>query len=289
MVAAHRRTRRRSPSWPSCAGAAWVVPDGGERGRLARRRRRHRARARALHRRRRPRPRRPQSSSTPARCCTDLDGTSLADADEPRRAHVGQPPRRLDGAAHRHLPDRRRGQPPAARRAAARSSCCAATSGTARWSTCSPTRSPGTTRARRPCSTGCSTSLLVAALRAWFARPDGAARRPGTGAQRDPVVGPALRLLHDDPARPWTVALAGRRSACRGPALARRFTELVGEPPMAFLTGWRLRSPPTCCVDPDATVAGSPARSATAARSRSARRSSATTASAPASTGPPAA
>src|SRR5699024_7832110 len=59
-------------------------------------------------------------------------------------------------------------------------------------------------------------------------------------ASADPVVGPALRLLHHEPARPWTVAgLAAETGASRA-ALARRFTELVGEPPMAFLAGWRL-------------------------------------------------
>ncbi|MFF5261243.1 cupin domain-containing protein [Actinomadura viridis] len=81
--------------------------------------------------------------------------------------------------------------------------------------------------------------LLIGVLRAWFARPEG--RAPGWyRAHGDPVVGPALRLLHDDPAHPWTVAaLAGRAGVSRA-ALALRFTRLVGEPPMAYLTGLRL-------------------------------------------------
>ena len=59
--------------------------------------------------------------------------------------------------------------------------------------------------------------LLIAALRAWLARPEAAA--PGWyRADADPVVGRALRLIHHEPARPWTVAeLAGR-----GRRLARR-------------------------------------------------------------------
>jgi hypothetical protein len=47
--------------------------------------------------------------------------------------------------------------------------------------------------------------LLIAVLRAWFARPD--AETPGWyRAYSDPVVGKALRLIHNDPAHPWTVA-----------------------------------------------------------------------------------
>jgi len=81
--------------------------------------------------------------------------------------------------------------------------------------------------------------LLIAVLRAWFARPDATA--PGWyAASADPVVGPALRLLHHEPARPWTVAALAAETGVSRAALARRFTELVGEPPMAFLAGWRL-------------------------------------------------
>ncbi|MBB6549864.1 AraC family transcriptional regulator [Nonomuraea rubra] len=80
---------------------------------------------------------------------------------------------------------------------------------------------------------------LIATLRAWFARPE--ARAPGWyRAQSDPLIGPALRLIHDDPARPWTVGgLAAKVGASRA-AFARRFATLVGEPPMAYLTGWRI-------------------------------------------------
>jgi AraC-like DNA-binding protein len=80
---------------------------------------------------------------------------------------------------------------------------------------------------------------LITTLRAWFARPE--SRAPGWyRAQSDPVVGLALRLLHEDPAHPWTVVeLAGRTGVSRA-SLARRFTGLVGEAPMSYLTGWRI-------------------------------------------------
>ena len=68
------------------------------------------------------------------------------------------------------------------------------------------------------------------------------------------MVGRALRLIHDDPARPWTVAdLAAEAGASRA-ALARRFTELVGEPPMTFLTDWRLSLAADLLLEPDATI-----------------------------------
>ena len=76
-------------------------------------------------------------------------------------------------------------------------------------------------------------------LRAWFARPD--ADAPGWyRAYDDPVVGQALRLLHTTRPSPWTVASLAAEAGRPRAALARRFTELVGEPPMAFLSGWRL-------------------------------------------------
>ncbi|MFC8145268.1 AraC family transcriptional regulator [Streptomyces paradoxus] len=81
--------------------------------------------------------------------------------------------------------------------------------------------------------------LVIAALRAWFARPE--AEAPAWyRALADPVVGGVLRLLQDDPAHPWTVAALAAKAGVSRAALARRFTALVGEPPMTYLTGWRL-------------------------------------------------
>jgi AraC-like DNA-binding protein len=95
--------------------------------------------------------------------------------------------------------------------------------------------------------------LLVAVLRDWFARPEAAAPA-WYRALGDPVVGVALRLMHQHPAHPWTVAtLAGYTGMSRA-ALARRFTALVGEPPMTYLTGWRLDMAADLLREPDATL-----------------------------------
>jgi AraC-like DNA-binding protein len=80
---------------------------------------------------------------------------------------------------------------------------------------------------------------LITTLRAWFARPESHA--PGWyQAQSDPVVGLALRLLHEDPAYPWSVVELANRTGVSRASLARRFTSIVGEAPMAYLTGWRI-------------------------------------------------
>lgn len=57
---------------------------------------------------------------------------------------------------------------------------------------------------------------------------------------RDPQVSRALRLLHGDPGRPWTVDDLGREAGISRSALAERFAQLIGEPPMQYLTRWRL-------------------------------------------------
>jgi AraC-like DNA-binding protein len=96
--------------------------------------------------------------------------------------------------------------------------------------------------------------LLIAVLRAWFSRPEAAA--PGWyQAYGDPVVGLALRLLHHNPARPWTVAELARETGVSRAALARRFHDLVGEPPMSFLTGWRIALAADLLRQPGTTIA----------------------------------
>jgi AraC-like DNA-binding protein len=96
--------------------------------------------------------------------------------------------------------------------------------------------------------------LLVTVLRTWLARPE--AEAPGWyRANGDPVVGRALRMLHHNPAYPWTVASLAAATGLSRAALARRFADLVGEPPMAYLTRWRLSLAADLFREPDATVA----------------------------------
>jgi AraC-like DNA-binding protein len=61
-------------------------------------------------------------------------------------------------------------------------------------------------------------------------------------------------MLHNNPAHPWTVATLAAETGVSRAALARHFTELVGEPPISYLTGWRLALAADLLRDPDATV-----------------------------------
>jgi AraC-like DNA-binding protein len=56
----------------------------------------------------------------------------------------------------------------------------------------------------------------------------------------DPQVSEALRLIHAEPAAPWTVAKLAASAGMSRSAFAARFTDLVGEPPMGYLARWRL-------------------------------------------------
>jgi AraC-like DNA-binding protein len=95
--------------------------------------------------------------------------------------------------------------------------------------------------------------LVIAVLRAWFARPE--AEAPGWyRAAGDPIVGHALRLMHHNPAHPWTLAELAHETGVSRAALARRFHELVGEPPMAFLTNWRIALAADLLLEPGATI-----------------------------------
>ena len=96
--------------------------------------------------------------------------------------------------------------------------------------------------------------LLIDAVRAYFSRAEQSA--PGWyRAQRDPVVAQAVRLLQESPAEAWTVGTLARQARVSRATLARRFTEVVGQPPMEFLTQWRVTLAADLILDPAETVA----------------------------------
>jgi AraC-like DNA-binding protein len=96
--------------------------------------------------------------------------------------------------------------------------------------------------------------MLVCTLREWFDRPNAEPPR-WWAAQRDPVVGDALRLMHADPAAPWTVSALADRTGVSRSTLAKRFTELLGEPPLTYLTRWRMTLAADLLVDEASTIA----------------------------------
>jgi len=81
--------------------------------------------------------------------------------------------------------------------------------------------------------------LVIQAIRSWIAT-DPAARTGWLGALNDQQIGRAIALIHRDPAQSWTVALLADKVAMSRSAFAARFTELVGEPVMQYVTRWRM-------------------------------------------------
>jgi AraC-like DNA-binding protein len=95
--------------------------------------------------------------------------------------------------------------------------------------------------------------VLVLALRAWCARPESAPA--WYRALADPAIGDALGFLHADPAHRWTVAALAAEVGMSRAAFAARFAGLVGEPPLTYLTGWRMTLAADLLRDTEATIA----------------------------------
>ncbi|WP_327676290.1 AraC family transcriptional regulator [Kitasatospora sp. NBC_00458] len=83
-------------------------------------------------------------------------------------------------------------------------------------------------------------SLLLYILRAWFEDQPPATAAGWAAALGDAAVAPALTAIHEAPSAAWTVESLAARVGLSRAAFARRFTNLVGEPPMAYLTRWRM-------------------------------------------------
>jgi AraC-like DNA-binding protein len=96
--------------------------------------------------------------------------------------------------------------------------------------------------------------LIIQAIR-WWMETDPSAQTGWLGALRDKQIGRALSLIHGDPARAWTVAALADELAMSRSAFAARFTDLVGEPVMQYVTRWRMRVAVNTLEDEGATVA----------------------------------
>lgn len=74
-------------------------------------------------------------------------------------------------------------------------------------------------------------------------------------ALRDRHVGRAISLMHERPAEPWTIEALGRQVGLSRSALHERFVELAGQPPMQYLTNWRMQRGAQLLREGNATVA----------------------------------
>ncbi len=82
--------------------------------------------------------------------------------------------------------------------------------------------------------------LFVEAVR-HFAETLPPGRKGWLAGLRDPAVGRALALMHGDVGRPWTTEQLAADVNLSRSAFAERFTQLVGVPPITYLTDWRMQ------------------------------------------------
>lgn len=80
--------------------------------------------------------------------------------------------------------------------------------------------------------------LFVQVLRLWIDQQ--AAAVGWAAALRDQPISAALGLIHESPQHKWTVNELASAVALSRSAFSARFTELVGEPPLTYLTRWRM-------------------------------------------------
>ncbi len=82
--------------------------------------------------------------------------------------------------------------------------------------------------------------LVVQSIRAWLNQhPE--EQSGWLGALRDHRIGPALVRIQREPERAWTVASLASSVAMSRSAFSARFTELVGESPLQYVTRWRMQ------------------------------------------------
>lgn len=93
--------------------------------------------------------------------------------------------------------------------------------------------------------------VLIHALRTAY---DQGRLRGWPAAQTDPRIGRALGLVHEHPATPWSVATLAAEVGLSRAAFARRFAERVGEPPLTYLTRWRISLAADLLVGTDLTL-----------------------------------
>ncbi len=82
--------------------------------------------------------------------------------------------------------------------------------------------------------------LLLRILRAWHAELPAEQATGWAAAVADPAIGSALQAIHAAPAEPWTVDTLAREAGLSRAAFARRFSAVLGMPPLSYLTVWRM-------------------------------------------------
>ncbi len=95
--------------------------------------------------------------------------------------------------------------------------------------------------------------LLLYVLRAWLDEQPGDAAGWAT-ALRDPAITTSLRQMHRHPGKPWTVADLAAVAGLSRAAFAKRFTAIIGRPPLEYLTWWRMTTAARMLRETDAPL-----------------------------------
>lgn len=82
--------------------------------------------------------------------------------------------------------------------------------------------------------------VVIQSIRAWIER-DPAAQTGWLGALSDPQIGRAISCIHASPETNWSVASLAAEAGMSRSAFAGRFSDLVGEPSMSYVTRWRMQ------------------------------------------------
>jgi AraC-like DNA-binding protein len=98
--------------------------------------------------------------------------------------------------------------------------------------------------ARRPGTRAAAARLIdmlfIASVRHWIAEQADPQTPSWLRALRDPQIARVIAVMHDRPAERWTLEALAREVHLSRASLARRFNELVGEPPLTYLARWRM-------------------------------------------------
>ena len=82
--------------------------------------------------------------------------------------------------------------------------------------------------------------IIIQAIRAWIdSAPE--ANQGWLAALRDEQVGRALTAIHRQPEKPWTIASLAKEVGMSRSGFSARFTQLMGESAMRYLTQWRMQ------------------------------------------------
>ncbi|MEJ3747182.1 AraC family transcriptional regulator [Actinomycetes bacterium KLBMP 9797] len=96
--------------------------------------------------------------------------------------------------------------------------------------------------------------LLLYVLRAWLEEQSGRGATGWVTALNDPAISMALHRIHRHPERAWTVENLAKEAGLSRAAFAKRFAVTVGQPPLTYLTWWRMTTAARLLRESDAAL-----------------------------------